>query len=125
MAEGREKYILRKMREDREGLPKEEEYCFENGTKFVGSDTAHMHRSTEELGTQVGGSLGKQVGGNHYKDCGIQPVEYIYSNGLDFLEGNVVKYITRHRTKGEGEQDIHKVIHYAQMILEMEYNKGD
>ena len=125
MAEGRERYILRKMREDREGLPKEEDYYFENGTKFVGSDTAHMHRSTEELGTQVGGSLGKQVGGNHYKDCGIQPVEYIYSNGLDFLEGNVVKYITRHRTKGDGEQDIRKVIHYAQMILQMEYNKGE
>ena len=105
MAEGRERYILRKMREDREGLPKEEDYYFENGTK--------------------GGSLGKQVGGSHYKDCGIQPVEYIYSNGLDFLEGNVVKYITRHRTKGDGEQDIRKVIHYAQMILQMEYNKGE
>ena len=126
MSEGREQYILRKMRENREEVPKEkQDYYFENGTMFVGSDTAHMHRSTEELGTRVGGSLGKQVGGNHYKDCGIQPVEYIYSNGLDFLEGNVVKYITRHRTKGEGEQDIHKVIHYAQMILEMEYNKGD
>ena len=134
MAEGRERYILRKMREDREGLPKEkQDYYFENGTMFVGSDTAHMHRSTEELGTQVGeslgkqvgGSLDKQVGGSHYKDCGIQPVEYIYSNGLDFLEGNVVKYITRHRTKGDGEQDIRKVIHYAQMILQMEYNKGE
>ena len=126
MAEGRERYILRKMREDREGLPKEkQDYYFENGTMFVGSDTALMHRSTEELGTQVGGSLDKQVGGSHYKDCGIQPVEYIYSNGLDFLEGNVVKYITRHRTKGDGEQDIRKVIHYAQMILQMEYNKGD
>jgi len=134
MAEGRERYILRKMREDREGLPKEkQDYYFENGTMFVGSDTALMHRSTEELGTQVGGSLGKQVGGSldkqvggsHYKDCDIQPVEYIYSNGLDFLEGNVVKYITRHRTKGDGEQDIRKVIHYAQMILQMEYNKGD
>ena len=125
MAEGRERYILRKMREDREGLPKEKDYYFENGTKFVGSDTAHMHRSTEELGTQVGGSLGKQVGGSHYKDCSIQPVEYIYSNGLDFLEGNVVKYITRHRTKGDGEAHISKVIHYAQMILQMEYNKGE
>ena len=113
MAEGRERYILRKMREGREGLPKEEDYYFENGTKGGSLDK------------QVGGSLGKQVGGNHYKDCGIQPVEYIYSNGLDFLEGNVVKYITRHRTKGDGEQDIRKVIHYAQMILQMEYNKGE
>ena len=123
MAEGRERYILRKMREDREGLPKEEDYYFENGTKFVGSD--YRTQVGGSLGKQVGGSLGKQVGGSHYKDCGIQPVEYIYSNGLDFLEGNVVKYITRHRTKGDGEQDIRKVIHYAQMILQMEYNKGE
>jgi phage pi2 protein 07 len=70
-------------------------------------------------------ALDVQVGGNHYKDCKIQPVEYIYSNKLDFLEGNVVKYITRHRTKGDGEADIRKVIHYAQMILQMEYNKGE
>ena len=64
----------------------------------------------------------KQVGGSHYKDCKIQPVEYIVGNNLTFLEGNIIKYITRHRRKGEGRKDIEKVIHYAEMILEMEYN---
>ena len=64
----------------------------------------------------------KQVGGNHYKDCKIQPVEYIVGNDLTFLEGNIIKYVTRHRRKGEGKKDIEKVIHYAEMILEMEYN---
>jgi hypothetical protein len=68
-------------------------------------------------------TLTKQVGGNHYKDCGIQPVEYIHANSLDYFEGNVVKYITRHRTKGEGEKDIKKAIHYAELILELYYNK--
>jgi len=63
----------------------------------------------------------KQVGGNHYKDCKIQPVEYIVGNDLTFLEGNIIKYVTRHRRKGEGRKDIEKVIHYAEMILEMEY----
>ena len=62
-----------------------------------------------------------QVGGDHYKKLQIQPVEYIYANELDFLEGNIVKYVTRHRTKGEGAKDIKKVIHYAQMILELRY----
>ena len=65
----------------------------------------------------------KQVGGDHYKSCRIQPVDYIVQNDLTFLEGNVVKYITRHRRKGEGAKDIEKVIHYAEMILEMEYGK--
>ena len=67
--------------------------------------------------------LDKQIGGNHYKDCGIQPVEYIHANKLDYLEGNVIKYITRHRTKGQGKKDIEKAIHYAQLILELEYEK--
>ena len=67
-------------------------------------------------------ALKQQVGGEHYKRCKIQPVEYIHANGLDYLEGNVIKYITRHRTKGEGRKDIEKAIHYAQLILEMEYD---
>jgi hypothetical protein len=33
----------------------------------------------------------------------------------------VIKYITRHRTKGQGKKDIEKVIHYAQLILALEY----
>ncbi len=64
----------------------------------------------------------KQVGGNHYKDCKIMPIEYITKNNLDFLEGNVVKYITRHKLKG-GVEDIKKVIHYAELILELKYGK--
>tara|TARA_R100001230_G_C5522729_1_gene59403 strand:+ start:216 stop:446 length:231 start_codon:yes stop_codon:yes gene_type:complete len=70
-------------------------------------------------------ALDKQIGGQHYKGCAIQPVEYIYRNNLDYLEGNVVKYITRHRTKGEGRKDIEKAIHYAQLILEMHYGGED
>lgn len=68
-------------------------------------------------------ALKKQVGGDHYKDCGIQPVEYIFQNKLDYFEGNVVKYITRHRKKGEGKKDVEKAIHYAQLILELYYNE--
>ena len=65
-----------------------------------------------------------QVGGTHYNDCAIMPIEYIIKNKLDFLEGNVVKYITRHRTKG-GREDIEKVIHYANLILEYNYDRQD
>jgi hypothetical protein len=72
--------------------------------------------------TKEAKALKQQVGGQHYKGCKIQPVEYIHANGLDYLEGNVIKYITRHRTKGEGRKDIEKAIHYAQLILEMEYD---
>ena len=67
-------------------------------------------------------ALNVQVGGEHYKNLAIQPVEYIHANNLSFLEGNVVKYITRHKTKNKA-QDIRKVIHYAQLILQLEYNE--
>lgn len=65
-------------------------------------------------------ALDKQVSGNHYKDCGIQPIEYIHTNGLDYFEGNAVKYITRHRKKN-GKADIEKAIHYLELLLELEY----
>lgn len=41
-------------------------------------------------------------------------------NNLGFCEGNIIKYAVRHKVKG-GAQDIAKVIHYAQLILEYEY----
>ena len=62
----------------------------------------------------------KQVGGSHYQ-LPIQPIDYITKNKLPYSEGNVVKYITRHRDKN-GAEDIMKCIHYCQFILEHEYN---
>lgn len=67
-------------------------------------------------------ALDKQVSGNHYKDCGIQPIEYIHANGLNYFEGNAVKYITRHRKKN-GKADIEKAIHYLELMIELEYPK--
>ena len=61
--------------------------------------------------------------GSHYKDCSIQPIDYIMDNKLDWCEGNIVKYITRHNKKGEGRKDIEKVIHYAELLLEKKYGK--
>ena len=72
-----------------------------------------------EIG-MVPNALDVQVGGSHYKDLAIQPIEYIHANKLGFSEGNVVKYITRHRQK-HGADDVRKVIHYCQLLLELEY----
>lgn len=65
-------------------------------------------------------ALAVQEGGSHYKNFKIQPVEYIHANGLTYFQGNVVKYVTRYKTKN-GEQDLKKAIHYLQLILELEY----
>jgi hypothetical protein len=65
-------------------------------------------------------ALNKQEGGDHYRKCAIQPVEYCYANKLGFIEGSVVKYITRFRDKG-GEADLRKVINFVELLIEMEY----
>lgn len=62
----------------------------------------------------------KQVGGDHYKRMAIQPSHYIVKNKLGWYEGNIVKYISRHSIKG-GKQDVEKVIHYAELLLEDQY----
>lgn len=69
-------------------------------------------------------TLNRQVGGNHYKNLAIQPIEYITKNNLNFSEGSIVKYITRHKYKNKDE-DIKKVIHFAKLILQMEYGYSD
>jgi len=63
----------------------------------------------------------KQIGGSHYKDMKIQPAQFINQNNLPFAEGNAIKYICRHRNKGE-VQDLEKAKHYIDMIIERDYD---
>jgi hypothetical protein len=65
-------------------------------------------------------SLLTQIGGDHYKKMLIQPAEFINKNKLLFAEGNAIKYICRHSSKG-GIQDIDKAIHYLEMVKERDY----
>lgn len=58
-----------------------------------------------------------QIGGSHYKNKGIQPIEYIMSNGLGFCEGNVIKYVSRWRDKN-GLDDLLKAKHYLEFLIE-------
>lgn len=64
-------------------------------------------------------ALEVQVGGSHYKDKAIQPVEYIHANHLGFCEGNVVKYVSRWRQKN-GIADLEKARHYLDLLIELE-----
>lgn len=66
----------------------------------------------------------QQVGGDHYKNLPIQPIEYITKNGLGFCEGNVVKYITRWQSKG-GIEDLRKARHYLDLLIEAMVAHGD
>lgn len=64
--------------------------------------------------------LAVQEGGGHYKDLAIQPVQYIHANGLGFIEGCVIKYVSRHRAKN-GLEDLQKARHFIDLLIELEY----
>ena len=69
--------------------------------------------------SDTGNALSTQVGGGHYLDFKIQPIEFIFRNHIPFIEGCCIKYLCRWREKG-GVQDLEKVKHYIDLLLEME-----
>ena len=76
------------------------------------SSNLNGHRATER-------AIDKQIGGNHYKNFKIQPIEFITANKLSFIQGNIIKYICRYDKKN-GKKDIDKVIHYCELLKELE-----
>jgi hypothetical protein len=85
-----------------------------------GSD---MELNEQELKgiAQIGAAIranAQQVGGAHYAVKAIQPWDYIIANNLGYLEGNVVKYVSRWKDKG-GVEDLKKAQHYLQKLIEV------
>ena len=90
-------------------------YLIEDKTKvFLTEKSNRCHQNENK-------SLTYQVGGNHYKNFKIQPIEFIYKNNIPFIEANIIKYVCRHRFK-DGKEDLLKARHYIDMLLELEYN---
>ena len=70
-------------------------------------------------------ALDTQIGGDHYKTLSIQPLEYILANNIPYAEGNVIKYVTRWKSK-HGVEDLKKARHYLDVLIEKaESNKTD
>jgi hypothetical protein len=88
---------------------KPEDYSFATASDYV-----------EEMTEKVDDALDVQVGGMHYKQYQIQPVEFCQKNNLNAIESSIVKYAVRHRDKG-GKEDVEKIIHYAKLLLQLEY----
>lgn len=67
-----------------------------------------------------------QVGGSHYKDLPIQPARYIAKNGIGFLEGFVIKRMTRYnRPTGKGLQDLEKAKHEIELLMKFEKERQE
>jgi hypothetical protein len=73
--------------------------------------------------TLAGERMGAAVAGDnvtlpaHYARFKIEPIRFICENGLNFFQGNIVKYTVRHDAKN-GVEDIRKAIRYATMYRE-------
>src|SRR5699024_4328781 len=86
--------------------------CVTHGVEF---NIEGVNQSDEDKQS----ALAQQTGGNHYKTLAIQPVEYIHKNGLGFIEGSVIKYVTRWRSKN-GIEDLRKARHFIDLLIELE-----
>lgn len=62
----------------------------------------------------------KQIAGTHYSRMKSQPIDFINANNFLFLEGCVIKYVSRHKVKGKKE-DILKAIHCLELIIKRDY----
>jgi hypothetical protein len=67
--------------------------------------------------------MATQVGGDHYKNKTIQPVEFSHANNLGYLEGCIIKRITRWREK-DGIKDLEKIKHEVDLLIAMEKKYG-
>lgn len=58
---------------------------------------------------------------DHYGRMGMQPLDFILANDLDFVSGNVIKYVARGALGPDLTQrvtDLRKAMHYLNIMLE-------
>ena len=85
-------------------------------------ETCETVSEQDKTGSKLYNPLIAQEGGGHYKNRGIQPIEYSEANNLGACQHSVVKYITRHQDKN-GIEDLSKIIHFT--FLEAYFKYGE
>lgn len=79
-------------------------------------ESKRTRKQLEHIGAAIRAN-GQQVGGSHYAVKAIQPWDFIIANNIGYLEGNVIKYVSRWKDKG-GIEDLKKAQHYLQKLIE-------
>lgn len=54
---------------------------------------------------------------NHYGNSGIDVISFCQANNLDFMQGNVIKYVFRYKNKN-GLEDLEKAKEYIDRMIE-------
>jgi hypothetical protein len=73
---------------------------------------------------QVPPKPAEQIGGTHYSQLAVEPIQFIETNGLGYHEGNVIKYVSRWRNKN-GLEDLKKAQWYINRLIELETSRNE
>ena len=66
-----------------------------------------------------GSALDKQIGGEHYKNAKIDPIQLVIAHKLDFIDGCIVKYAVRKKNYESDRERYEKIKHYCELALEL------
>ena len=76
----------------------------------------------------VGQAKDRQVGGDHYKEMGVQPWDVVDTwprdQRIGYYRGGALKYLMRMGSKDESPIEVAKGQHYIQKLLEVLQEQG-
>ena len=61
--------------------------------------------------------MSNNISPSYYQKGSIEVTDYITSNEMSFIEGNIIKYVTRYKDKS-GIQDLRKARWYLDKLIE-------
>ena len=61
--------------------------------------------------------MSNNISPSYYKKGSVEVTDFITSNEMSFVEGNIIKYVTRYKDKS-GIQDLRKARWYLDKLIE-------
>ena len=113
--------LIKEKKELEEIIEQRKEITKDGGTLYIEPSTWDVIQRIKLLEKMIKdniNSLSIQIGGNHYKDMQMQPVELIAKLKLNYFQGNIVKYISR--DKDNKIEDLEKAKHYCELAIELD-----
>ena len=80
--------------------------------------------TNEYMDKITGRTLPDNISPQHYQQGNIQVLDFITDQKFTYLEGNIVKYICRYKTKN-GLEDLEKAEYYLSELIELQIDEDD